>query len=193
MDAILSYPARWAIYLSGITLASLYVHLIVRPLKTFQARILASIPIFSANIILPLLFSAKKYEVIDSVLSWGMCLWLGNFRLVSFCFGRGRLAEPSIGKSFRSFLIALYFPLRVRAAEAASSSTPQQNDSISSSESDSSLPNNSDKTRPLSLPLLRDARGRETSSLNSPPASQPGVLFWSSLVAQSSKRFLLIS
>ena len=117
VENLLSYPARLSIFVSGILAASLYTFYVVRPAKSYQARLAASLPVFLANILLHCLFSAGNYEVIETVLAWGLCIWIANFRLSVFCFGNGRLADPAICRSFPAFLIALYFPLRVRVSQ----------------------------------------------------------------------------
>ena len=121
VENLLPYPTRLAIFVSGVLAASLYTFYVIRPLKSHRARLVASLPVLLANILLHCLFSAGNYEVIESVLAWGVCIWIANFRLTIFCFGNGRLAHPAICRTFPAFLIALYFPLKVHVSQRKNS------------------------------------------------------------------------
>ena len=118
----LPHPARCIVFISLILATSAYCFLVIRKVhQSSPFKALAAAPVILVNLLLPFLFSIEREEIFERALACGMAMWLGNLRLIAFLFHRGQLYDVASSRdpSFSSFLIAMYFPIRVTNRQAA--------------------------------------------------------------------------
>ena len=118
----LPHSARCTACIFLILATAAYCFLVLRTLhRSSSLKALAAAPVICVNLFLPFLFSIEKEEIFERALTCGMAVWLGNLRLIAFLFHRGQLFDVASSRnpSLSSFIIAMYFPIRVTKRQPA--------------------------------------------------------------------------
>ncbi|KAJ7196322.1 hypothetical protein O6H91_02G066300 [Diphasiastrum complanatum] len=93
--------------------AAAYCYWYVRWLPKGAPRLLASVPVFVAYSLLPLVFS-RETHIIGVAFHFCIFLWLGSFKVLLLCCDRGPACDPWVSASFLRFAVVMSFPAHIR-------------------------------------------------------------------------------
>ncbi|KAL6756580.1 hypothetical protein V8C86DRAFT_2645542 [Haematococcus lacustris] len=88
---------------------TIYLHRVVCKLQPGAQRLLASVPVIAILLTLPLLFD-PVLEVVPSASVLFMSAWLGTFKVLALCLGRGSLSRPLTLLQFFMLLLLPIYP-----------------------------------------------------------------------------------
>ena len=109
----LPYSTRCLIALGSLLASAFYVTTVVRRQRLGFPRVLAALPCVPLHLCIPLLFDPFNNECLPVFQLGGCVVWLGTFRLATFCWDQGNAAPKEYASHFPSFFVSLYFPTRV--------------------------------------------------------------------------------
>lgn len=101
-------------------LVSLYTYYVLRAIPAGRDRFLFALPLIPVLLALPWLFDPEQQPASVALTAW-VLTWLGGFKVLSFCFGRGILASEWNSVSLLRFYLSLALPLHIRPIPKAAS------------------------------------------------------------------------
>ena len=109
----LPYLTRSFITLVSLLTSAFYITTVVRRQRPGLPRVLAALPCVPLHLFIPLLFDPFNNECLPVFQLGGCVVWLGTFRLATFCWDQGSASPKEYASHFPSFFVSLYFPTRV--------------------------------------------------------------------------------